>query len=122
FSYAKKLGVQNIAISARSLYDRAGYAADKHMERFHRVVYFIEGGLLGIYRFEKYKKIDNGNSLKKITVLYNGPALPVKRLNTVISAVYLARDLVNMPSNDLTPMHMSEYAKAVTGEKVKVGV
>lgn len=122
FSYVKKLEVRDIALSGRTLRQATKSAGGEQAGRFRRIVYFIEGGLLGIYRFEKYRKADSGNSIKMITVLDNDPALPVKRINTVISAVSLARDLVNTPSNDLTPVDMSEKARAVAGKQVRVTV
>ncbi|MBF0559275.1 MAG: leucyl aminopeptidase [Nitrospirae bacterium] len=122
FSYVNKLGVHNVAISVRSLYHSPRNARNKGAERFQRILYFMEGGLLGNYRFEKYRKVSNGAGLKSITVLDNTPAQSFKRLNTVISAVYLARDLVNTPSNDLTPVDMSNQARAASGNKVKVTV
>src|SRR5208337_658276 len=87
-----------------------------------QVVYFIEGGLLAIYEFEKYKKAENSKNINRITILDNDGTLPLKRLQSVVSAVYLARDLVNTPSNDLTPIQMSEKARDVAGKKVKVRI
>jgi leucyl aminopeptidase len=121
-SYIKNLGFQDIAVSVRAFRDKTQALRKNQEARYKQVVYFIEGGLLSIYRFEKYKKPENENNIKKITILENDAKLPLKRLNNVISAVYLARDLVNTPANDMTPVHMSEQAKAVAGIKVKVRV
>ncbi|MBF0506033.1 MAG: leucyl aminopeptidase [Nitrospirae bacterium] len=119
FSYIKKLGLRDIAVSSRSIARdlRNGYEA-----RYENVMYFIEGGILATYRFEKYKKAENGGDIRRIAVLGNGISLPLKRLRIVASAVYLARDLVNTPSNDLTPGQMSESALNVAGRNVKVRV
>ena len=123
FSYIKNLRLQDIAVSVRSLNDAVrDLQSSSRTARYKQVVYFIEGGLLGIYRFEKYKKAENGNNIKRITILDNDTTLPLKHLQSVISAVYLARDLVNTPSNDLTPVHMSKKARDVAGRKVKVSV
>ena len=122
FSYIKNLRLQDIAVSVRSLNEAARDQRSSHTARYKQVVYFIEGGLLGIYRFEKYKRTESGNKIKRITILENDATLPLKRLQSVISAVYLARDLVNTPSNDLTPALMSEKALDVAGKKVKVTV
>ncbi len=122
FSYIKNLGIQDLAMSVRSLNDKAGDLQRSSTARYRQVVYFIEGGLLGIYGFEKYKKTENIYNIKRITILDNDGTLPLTRLQSVISAVYLARDLVNTPSNDLTPVHMSEKARDVAGKKVKVRV
>ncbi len=122
FSYIKNLGLKEIAVSVRSFNDAVRNFQDSSVARYKQVVYFIEGGLLGIYGFEKYKKAENNNNIKKITILDNDGTFPLKRLQSVISAVYLARDLVNTPSNDLTPVRMSEKARDVAGKKVKVRV
>jgi leucyl aminopeptidase len=122
FSYIKNLGLQDIAVSVRSLTDAAQDLQSSCTARYKGVIYFIEGGFLGIYAFEKYKKADNSYNIKRITILDNDATLPLKRLQIVISAVYLARDLVNTPANDLTPVQMSEKARDVAGKKVKVRV
>jgi leucyl aminopeptidase len=122
FSYIKNLGLQDIAVSVRSLNDTAQDLQCSRTARYKQVVYFIEGGLLGIYGFEKYKKAENSNNIKRITILDNDGTLPLKRLQSIISAVYMARDLVNTPANDLTPVHMSEKARDVAGKKIKVSV
>ncbi|MGO9015533.1 MAG: leucyl aminopeptidase [Dissulfurispiraceae bacterium] len=122
FSYIKNLGFQEIAVSVRSFDDTARDLPSSRTARYKQVVYFIEGGLLAIYQFEKYKKAENSKNIKRITILDNDGTLPLKRLQSVVSAVYLARDLVNTPSNDLTPIHMSEKARDVAGKKVKVRI
>jgi leucyl aminopeptidase len=121
-SYIKNLGLQDIAVSVRLFNDTAQDLQNNLSARYKQVIYFLEGGLLGIYGFEKYKKAENSNNIKRIIILDNDATLPLKRLQSVISAVYLARDLVNTPSNDLTPVHMSEKARDVAGKKIKVKV
>ncbi len=122
FSFINDLELKDIAVSVRSFNDTARDRQSRDTARYKQVVYFIEGGLLGIYRFEKYKKAEKSNKINRIAVLDNDATLPFKRLQSVISAVYLARDLVNTPSNDLTPVHMSDKARDVAGKKVKVRV
>ncbi len=142
FSYIKKLGVRNIAVSTRSIGlhcrndnppsstlkvrgERGGLVDERGVARYKSIIYFLEGGLLGIYRYEKYKKAEDRGDIKHITVLAGNASFlgqELERLQTVASAVYLARDLVNTPSNDLTPVHMSEKAWAVAGKNVKVRV
>lgn len=120
FSFVRNLGLHDIAVSVRTLH---GVPQPLLKEgRYKQVVYFLEGGLLGVYRFEKYKKAENGSNIKKITILDNYAMLPLKRLSVIVSAVYLARDLVNTPSNDMTPVHMGERAREAAGKKVKVRI
>ncbi|MCI4626623.1 MAG: leucyl aminopeptidase [Candidatus Magnetoovum sp. WYHC-5] len=85
--------------------------------------YFIEGGLLGLYRFTKYKteKIDT-NEIDSITVLNEQDDLPLNWLQKTIAAVYYARDMVNTPPKDMTPTVITEYAKALYPKVVKVQV
>src|SRR5208337_2874744 len=85
-SYIKNLGLQDIAVSVRSLNDTAQNLKSSRTARYKKVVYFIEGGLLGIYGFEKYKKAASSNNIKRITILDNDATLPLKRLQSIVSA------------------------------------
>lgn len=80
---------------------------------------FIEGALLGLYAFERYRKEKNSKKIESITVL----SKISKRLSdelrwtkAITSSVYFARDLINTPSNDMTP---SDLAKAAVSLKQK---
>ena len=86
FSYIKNLGLQDIAVSVRSLNDIDPDLKSSRTARYKPIVYFIEGGLLGIYEFGKYKKAENGNNIKRITILDNDTTLPLKRLQSVVSS------------------------------------
>jgi len=81
-----------------------------------------EGMILGGYRFEKYKteKEDDKPSLGRMTFLFQGNAGPVKEAidegAIVAEAQNLARDLVNIPGNDLTPRQIAARAKSIAKE------
>jgi leucyl aminopeptidase len=86
---------------------------------------FVEGALLGLYTYGRYRKEKETKSLKKMTVL----ARPSRELSssldwtkTVASAVWLARDLTNTPANDMTPSHLAKAALALRGRNLSVKV
>lgn len=88
-------------------------------------VYFIEGGLLGLYTYDLYKTEKETREIRKITLL----SKPLKALSDGIrtmevlaSAVCFARDLVNAPSNTMTPTHLAGAALALGGKDVSVTV
>lgn len=81
----------------------------------------VEGVMLGLYRFRGYKtKIeDDEPDLETLTILLPDAQRlePVKeaavRAQTISRAVYLTRNLVSMPSNELTPARLAGEAKAL---------
>ncbi|MDO8746934.1 MAG: leucyl aminopeptidase [Thermodesulfovibrionales bacterium] len=80
---------------------------------------FIEGVLLGLYTFERYKKEKNRKKIDNITILSKISkrfSNELKWTKAIISSVYFARDLINTPSNDMTP---SDLAKAAVSLKQK---
>ena len=87
-----------------------------------------EGAALGAYRFNRYKS--NGSAppspVERVLVSGKGGATIQKALDrgsAIAEAVALARDLVNTPPRDMTPMRMAETALAASeqeGLKVEV--
>lgn len=84
-----------------------------------------EGAILGLYKFETYKtKDDNGHKDELVeVVVYEqdgdkvqaaGPA--IERGTILAEATNWARDLVNTPSNDLTPTVLAAKAKQMAAE------
>jgi|WetSurMetagenome_2_1015567.scaffolds.fasta_scaffold00205_15 leucyl aminopeptidase len=88
--------------------------------------YFLEGGLLGSYRYEKYKTAASGEKTRKeadtVTVLNAGEGLDVDWLQAVVSATFFSRDMVNAPANDMTPTAIAGIAKETAGGKLRVRV
>jgi len=86
---------------------------------------FIEGALLGLYTYKKYKKNGNNKALVNITVLA-GRTLElsdrIKQAEAVTKAVYFARDLVNAPGNDMTPTHLARAASSLKTKNLSVKV
>ena len=86
---------------------------------------FIEGALLSLYKFERYRKEKDNKKIDNITIL----SKTSKRLRdelkwamTIISSVYFARDLINTPSNDMTPTHLAKTALSLKNKKLSVKV
>ncbi|MBI4716064.1 MAG: leucyl aminopeptidase [Nitrospirae bacterium] len=80
----------------------------------------VEGALLGHYRFTKYrvKEKNNTKAVAQLTLMEEGSDLAavkegVRRGEAIAGGVYLARDLVNHPANDMTPTHLAEAAVQV---------
>ncbi len=93
----------------------------------------VEGIVLGLYRFERYKtgvsrKYPEDQRIREVTILSDGDrqALEVSLERGVICAesTCLARDLVNTPAADLTPQAFariaSEMARSVPGMGVEI--
>jgi leucyl aminopeptidase len=68
--------------------------------------------ILGTYRFDRYRKKD-ARPLAKLVVPNGVDADEVTR---IAESVFLARDLVNTPSNDMGPEELAAAARALTRE------
>lgn len=85
------------------------------------IFYFIEGMLLSSYSFDKYKKpTEEQASLEEI--LIDNPQVNIHLLMTTLKANFIARDLVNTPSNDLTPTALALSAKKFQSQALLVKV
>ncbi len=109
-SYLRALGIRYAALSTRTI------------EPLHiSPVVFLEGCLLSAYRFEKYRKEEDHKGLKRITVLSRKDiGTQIKWIEAAAKATYLARDLVNTPSNDMTPSGLVRAARSLKKVSVKV--
>lgn len=118
FSLIRDIGIKNIAISTKIF----KYLASDFKVSQKPIFYFMEGGLLSLYKFEKYRKTENNKEIKTVIILDTDKDISVKWLQVVVSAVNFAKDLINTPSNDMTPTILSNIAKSLSGRKVKVKV
>jgi len=106
----QKGGVGNVA----ALPLGSGFAA---VESLTSCQSLTEGAMLGLYSFRKYLTSPVTNEIKKLTILDSDPdRLPalqegVRRGKIVGGAAVLARDLVNEPSNCLTPTDFANKAQ-----------
>ncbi|MCL5024762.1 MAG: leucyl aminopeptidase [Nitrospirae bacterium] len=114
-SYLFGLGVKDIALSSAHL-----------LPLGQSPMPFIEGGLLSLYRFRKYKKDkENAEGLERFTIVGKPDKTLFEAAGSVVatvSAVNLARDLVNTPSNDMTPAVLAKTAKGIARGKVSLKV
>ena len=94
-----------------------------HLER-ELTESFVIGLLLGLYQFNEFKTLDR-DKIKEIEELIllgetGGEILSISdglRTGKIISeAVCMARDLVNGPSNEITPTVLAEKAKQIARE------
>ncbi len=88
---------------------------------------FSEGAVLGSYSFDQYKsKPHSKKSVQELIVLTNEGSKVQKGLErgaVFAEATNLARDLINIPANDMTPRRMAEEARKIgklPGLSVKV--
>ncbi|PWB45969.1 MAG: leucyl aminopeptidase [Candidatus Methylomirabilota bacterium] len=90
-----------------------------------------EGALLGLYRFDKYKKLEeNGPKIiRTLTLLERNDAKVaamkegIRRGRIMAEAVSFARDLVNEPANMLTPSEMAvRVRKMASGSSLTVKI
>ncbi|MGH6878812.1 MAG: leucyl aminopeptidase family protein, partial [Rhizomicrobium sp.] len=74
--------------------------------------------LLGTYAFERYRKRDR--EIPKLRVSTDAEITAARR---IAEGVFLARDLINTPANDMGPEELSEAARAVAarfGAKLRI--
>ncbi len=118
FSYLNKIGIKNLAVSNIPFEKIAkGFSGDQQP-----VFYFIEGGLLVAYKFDKYKKAENNGRIEHIYILGSNEKLPLKWLQISVSAVNFAKDLVNTPSNDMTPKILGRVAASIADRRTKIKI
>src|SRR4030042_4574802 len=86
---------------------------------------FLEGSLLGLYTFKKYIGEKDNKALDAILVLSKVSKELKDALQwtkTIASSVCFARDLVNTPSNDMTPTHLANIALSLIRKNLSVKV
>ena len=114
-SYLYGLGMKEIAFSPGRI-----------LSATHSPIPFVEGGLLSLYQFKRYKKEeDNSKGIERLTLIGKPEASLKDSLFWTVassSAVNFARDLINTPSNDMTPTILAKAAKSLAGGRVEVKV
>ncbi|MBX2832081.1 MAG: leucyl aminopeptidase family protein [Rhodospirillales bacterium] len=109
---------------AKALWDFAGlpaslpegtYAlADSLMDQAGLYEKAALGLYLGGYRFDRYRKDDGKKSKRAKFALHDIDA--AKRAENVAQGIGLARDLVNIPANDMGPAELEEAARSLGKE------
>ncbi|HEX8947656.1 MAG TPA: leucyl aminopeptidase, partial [Dissulfurispiraceae bacterium] len=120
FTFLRSAGFSEIALSTSPF--KGTEESFRARAKQGQAYYFAEGGLLALYRFEKYRQAEDGKEIRALSILDDAKAFPVKELKVKVSAVDFARDLVNAPSNVLTPSAFSDIARSLSGRKLKVRV
>jgi leucyl aminopeptidase len=113
-TYLRSMGVKKAALSTDLLYGLKISPAE-----------FVEGALLGLYTYNRYKKNEDRKSVESLTVLAKSSgelAAGLKRAEAVSAAVCFARDLVNTPANDMTPTEIARAASSLRSKKLSVRV
>jgi leucyl aminopeptidase len=91
-----------------------------------QVFSFLEGGLLSLYRYDKYKtekaKEGSDKDIEFVSVLCDAEAFDKEWLQAIVAAVSFARDMVNAPANDMTPSAIAQIATDVSADKLKITV
>ncbi len=87
----------------------------------------IEGFLLSDYEYNRFKT-EKKNNLKRVLLIADDSLLlrntDINEIKTVINGVNLAKDLINSPSNYVTPVFLAEQAKkiALQNKKIKLKI
>ncbi|MGQ0742247.1 MAG: leucyl aminopeptidase [Alphaproteobacteria bacterium] len=89
--------------------------------------HFAFGALLGVYRFDAYRKMkdDEQPTLREVVVATKAAAAARKlweELSALAGGICFARDLVNEPANVLYPEEFARRARALSKLGVKVEV
>lgn len=84
----------------------------------------LEGALLGLYQYTPYKTIgrEDLKEMDEFNIITTEKDFSlidsaVKRARIITDAVYLARDLVSAPSNEMTPSIMAQKARDIARRK-----
>lgn len=118
FSFLKNIGVESIAIASKEM----NSFLKSNTMKLKPSSYFLEGGLLSLYNFKRYKKTENQKEISNITILGDDNENTLKWIDTTVSAVNFARDLINTPSNDMTPSTLAGIANSLAGRNIKVQI
>lgn len=113
-SYLRDMGMKKAALSALA-FSRLKQSP----------VTFIEGALLGLYSYKKYKNDDHVKAVSSL-VLITKPSrdltLSIRQKEVIASSVAFARDLVNSPANDMTPADLADAALSLKKKNSTVRV
>ena len=113
-AYLRDMGMKRIALSTSLVSDLRLSPAE-----------FIEGMLLRLYTFDKFKKVNNKRFLERTTILSKPAKELTKKLEwvrTVTSSVCFARDLINAPANHMTPDDLAKTALSLRQKNLTVKV
>lgn len=82
----------------------------------------VEGVILGLYRYQQFKKPENGTEVEEVTLIEPGPQNEgavrsgARSGEIAATAANLARDLSNAPPNLVTPQYLAEVSASLANE------
>jgi leucyl aminopeptidase len=88
-------------------------------------VLFVEGALLGLYTYKKYKNENHAKTIFSLILLAKPSkdlSLNIRKKEVIASAVAFAKDLVNAPANDMTPADLADAASSLKRNNISVKV
>ena len=109
---ARDLGARSVAIEV--LGDR--------LPSRQRAQAVVEGGILGTYTFDRYKREKSDKQVESLAVVEpdgrqrREAAEGVRRGEVFATATWFARDLINAPANDVHPTHLAKVATDLARE------
>lgn len=112
--FLRDAGIKKLALSTRGISSHTAPPA-----------VFVEGCLLGIYRFQKYLREKKETTIERITILtktskeLEGALHWTKALSY---SVNFARDLINTPANDMTPAQLAGAALSLRSNALSVKI
>jgi leucyl aminopeptidase len=112
--FLRDSGMRKIALSTKVLISQGLTPA-----------FFIEGCLLGLYRFKKYHHEKEDTAIESITILSKSSEdlhAALHWTESLSSSVNFARDLINTPANDMTPSHLAQAASGLRRRNLSVTV
>lgn len=118
FSFLKTAGYANIALSTKEL------SSLNLPNRPQQALpsYFIEGALLSLYSFDKYKKNEDTKEIQNITILADEKEIPLQQIDIIVKATNFVRDITNTPSNDMTPSTLADIANSLSSKRLTIKV
>ncbi len=100
--------------------------ADRKIKNVDHIQAFLEGLLVGLYKWNEQKSKKKPTTLKTVFIDTHLDTKEVKELAdralAVADAINLARRLGDSPGNLMTPVHMAKEAQKLASAKLKVTV
>ena len=112
--YLDSIGMEKVALSCKVLFKNNLSPVD-----------FIEGFLLGLYRFKRHLNRKEKKGIRQITLLAGTSRQlsdDLRWKTTTAEAVAFAKDLVNTPSNKMTPSHLAVHARSLKSKKLSITI
>tara|TARA_B100000902_G_scaffold374195_1_gene402947 strand:- start:756 stop:2192 length:1437 start_codon:yes stop_codon:yes gene_type:complete len=98
--------------------DFSGYF-NENVDQPNATQAFLEGAFLGAYEFTQLKSKTKKPSLTTIAIIGSGQKIKqaINRAESIAFGVNLARDMVNLPGGDLTPVAFARKASSIAKDK-----